>query len=72
MRTDAQGCEHVAGLCTLYTPFHPIKDRLRLSQVLVMPPFQGLGVGKALVKVSCGGAGLSCFMVRPVMQHYAT
>lgn len=39
------------GFCTLYTFYaYPDKRRFRLSQILVLPPFQRHGIGAALLE----------------------
>ncbi|EFJ46419.1 hypothetical protein VOLCADRAFT_93192 [Volvox carteri f. nagariensis] len=52
MRAEDGGCL-VLGLTTLFNFFsYPASCRLRVSQVLVLSPWQGLGLGKALLKLS--------------------
>ncbi|GIM02386.1 hypothetical protein Vretimale_7256 [Volvox reticuliferus] len=51
-RAQDGGCL-VLGLTTLFNFFaYPTSCRLRVSQVLVLSPWQGLGLGKALLKLS--------------------
>ncbi|GLI63534.1 hypothetical protein VaNZ11_006522 [Volvox africanus] len=51
-RAEDGGCL-VLGLTTLFNFFaYPTSCRLRVSQVLVLSPWQGLGLGKALLKLS--------------------
>ncbi len=39
------------GFCTVYSFYsYPDRSRLRVSQVLVLPPFQRQGVGRALLQ----------------------
>ena len=39
------------GFCTVYNFFcYPDRKRMRVSQVLVLPPFQRQGVGRALLE----------------------
>ncbi len=41
------------GFCTLYTFYaYPDRKRFRLSQILVLPPFQHHGVGAALLRAA--------------------
>jgi hypothetical protein len=56
VRQQPDGTEHVVGFATLYSLFHPRNDRMRLSQILVLPPYQGIGAGKALVQVGAAAA----------------
>ncbi|GLC61744.1 hypothetical protein PLESTB_001798300 [Pleodorina starrii] len=54
------GCV-VMGLTTLFNFFaYPASCRLRVSQVLVLSPWQGLGLGKALLKLSYDLARSRC------------
>ncbi|GIL67145.1 hypothetical protein Vafri_20587 [Volvox africanus] len=51
-RAEDGGCL-VLGLTSLFNFFaYPTSCRLRVSQVLVLSPWQGLGLGKALLKLS--------------------
>ena len=41
------------GFCTVYSFFsYPDRSRLRVSQVLVLPPFQRQGVGRGLLQAA--------------------
>ncbi len=41
------------GFCTLYTFYaYPDTRRFRLSQILVLPPFQHKGIGAALLRAA--------------------
>ena len=57
------------GFCTLYTFWaYPDKSRLRVSQILTLPPYQRQGVGHALLQAAYGIAdsrGVLDIMVRP-------
>eukprot|EP00897_Mesotaenium_endlicherianum_P006997 jgi/Mesen1/6325/ME000326S05462 len=50
--TLAQGEQvYVAGYCTAYRFYHhPDSTRMRISQVLVLPPYQGKGHGRRLIQ----------------------
>ncbi|PNH01688.1 Histone acetyltransferase type B catalytic subunit [Tetrabaena socialis] len=53
-RAEDGGCM-VLGVTTLFNFYaYPASCRLRLSQVLVLGPWQGLGLGKALLRLSYG------------------
>jgi GNAT superfamily N-acetyltransferase len=48
-RTAAEAEYTAVGFCTVYRFFHyPDKVRMRIAQFLVLPPFQGMGVGRML------------------------
>ncbi|DBA71639.1 TPA: putative uncategorized biosynthetic cluster [Trebouxia sp. C0005] len=47
------GRDVVVGFCTLYTFYaYPDTRRFRLSQILVLPPFQHKGIGAALLRAA--------------------
>eukprot|EP00854_Cymbomonas_tetramitiformis_P004065 gene4065-5039_t len=52
MSKDATGTPAIAGYCTVYKFYgYPDSTRLRISQVLLTPPWQRKGLGTALIEV---------------------
>ncbi|KAK9803003.1 hypothetical protein WJX73_009126 [Symbiochloris irregularis] len=52
-RKDPQGFEQVVGFTTLATFYgHPHSQRIRVSQVLVLPPYQRQGIGQLLLQAA--------------------
>ncbi len=44
-----------AGFATIYNFYAwPVRTRPRLAQVLVVPPYQGMGIGKAMLRAAYG------------------
>lgn len=51
-----------AGFCTVYRFYaYPDSQRMRVSQFLVLPPYQGIGLGTHLLEV--------CLIFRHVLGH---
>eukprot|EP00798_Chlamydomonas_sp_ICE-L_P003312 gene3312-13339_t len=52
---------NLLGLQTLYKFWaYPDSNRLRLSQVLVLPPYQGIGIGKKFLQIEDPSPNLQC------------
>ena len=51
--TPPGAARRLAGFMTVYNFYaHPLSARPRVAQVLVLPPYQGAGVGKRLLRAA--------------------